>query len=89
MRTFNNLVIVNPNNSGRLFAQDGVIDLFNFLQEGWELFPVDIFLQDHHIVKVELFLPVDFDLTELLIVDELIEGVFGPEPFLVALMIPH
>ena len=53
------------------------------------MFLVDIFLQDHHIVKVELFLPVDFDLTELLIVDELIEGVFGPEPFLVALMIPH
>lgn len=59
----------------------------DFLGEGWQLLIVDVFLEDHDIIKIKLLFPVDFDVSEIGIINDLIEGVFGLKPVLIRLLL--
>ena len=66
---------------------------FNLVGQSLNAIGGNIFLKDHHIVEIEFFFAIDFDLAKIRVLDQISEVVFLVELVLVVLIrrrpIPH
>ena len=77
--TFDYLVVEDFQCHRGIFCEESTMDEWYFRNQWGKFTRVDIFLEDHHVVEVEFFFPINFNLSEVRVINDLIEGVLGME----------